>query len=99
MTAVFEKLPVLADDLAEYAYLSPEKKARLLGWIRANFAPADQPLKEDSYKLKHEFEYSPGGCYVCNGQFKGAMIAAGFTLPHDEKRRANWHFFARRVVG
>jgi hypothetical protein len=86
-----------ANDPAEYGYLAPEKQAQLIAWIKANFEPADQLLKVNSYKLKHEFEFSPGGFYVCNGAFKGAMLQAGFNLPRAGRRRPNWRFFARRI--
>lgn len=43
-----------------------------------------------SYGLKHGFEGSQGGFYITNGQFKGAMLIAGFTPSNTSK--LNWHF-------
>lgn len=43
-----------------------------------------------SYGLKHIFANDKDGFYVCNGQFKGAMILAGFTV--EDITELNWHF-------
>lgn len=42
-------------------------------------------LKYDSYKLKHFYS-----SYIENGQFKGAMLAAGYSVV--EPSRINWKF-------
>src|SRR5438094_10451458 len=47
--------------------------------------------------MQHALEEWPGGFYVTNGAFKGAMLAAGFR-PEDE-RALNWHFFLRMFTG
>lgn len=54
--------------------------------------------RHSSYGLKHLFErrYRKGltgtfeGSYVTNGQFKGAMLEAGFEV--KDKSQLNWHF-------
>jgi len=43
--------------------------------------------------LKHRCENAAGGFYISNGQFKGAMLAAGY-VPIDSSDR-NWHFCAK----
>ena len=43
-----------------------------------------------SYGLKHDFQNSPNGFYVTNGQFKGAMLQAGFSV--QNKDELNWFF-------
>ncbi|MDW4079552.1 hypothetical protein ACUXJ9_001486 [Staphylococcus caledonicus] len=56
--------------------------------------------RHSSYGLKHVFErkYRKAlsgtfeGSYVTNGQFKGAMLKAGFDV--KDKSRLNWHFNA-----
>lgn len=55
-------------------------------------------IKHSSYGLKHVFErrYCDAlsgpfeGSYVTNGQFKGAMLKAGFEV--KDKEQLNWHF-------
>ncbi|WP_432755893.1 hypothetical protein [Staphylococcus pseudoxylosus] len=55
-------------------------------------------IKHSSYGLKHVFErrYRDElsgifeGSYVTNGQFKGAMLKAGFEV--KDKEQLNWHF-------
>lgn len=44
--------------------------------------------RHSSYGLKHIF--SASAFYVTNGEFKGAMLAAGFTP--DDTTRINWCF-------
>ena len=54
--------------------------------------------RRSSYGLKHVFEekyrnalYSAvEGSYITNGQFKGAMLKAGFNV--KDKSQLNWHF-------
>lgn len=79
-----------------YEDLSPVQKVTLRRWIDENFTalksiPKSGPV--DSYTLKHYFEESDHGFYITNGQFKGAMFAAGHE-PEDA-RVLNWIFRAR----
>lgn len=54
--------------------------------------------RHSSYGLKHLFERryrevltgTFEGSYVTNGQFKGAMLEAGFEV--KDKSQLNWHF-------
>jgi hypothetical protein len=44
-------------------------------------------LSASSYALKHYFEVADDGFYITNGQFKGAMLEAGFEpLPNQTDR-------------
>lgn len=43
-----------------------------------------------SYGIKHVFERTANGFYMTNGQFKGAMIAAGFKFRYSDQK--NWLF-------
>ncbi|PLS87017.1 MAG: hypothetical protein CYG60_04175 [Actinobacteria bacterium] len=73
--------------------LSREEQAALQAWIGANMRPAKTPDPyRTSYGLKHRFEESAGGCYVTNGQFKGAMLKAGYEPV--EPTELNWRFRA-----
>lgn len=55
-------------------------------------------IRHSSYGLKHLFESKYHetlqdtfkSSYVTNGQFKGAMIKAGFNV--KDKNKINWHF-------
>ncbi len=73
---------------SEYAKLPEDEKAALQAWIREKLVPASSPGRYSSYGLKHTFQDSDGGSYVTNGQFKGAMLVAGFG-PLD-KYDLNW---------
>lgn len=68
--------------------LTDEQKAQLRKWIidKMTLRIKDRT----SYGLKHLFEASAGGFYVTNGQFKGAMLAAGYE-PIDATE-LNWRF-------
>lgn len=79
-----------------YEDLAPAQKATLRRWIVENFTalksiPKSGPV--DSYTLKHYFEEFDHGFYITNGQFKGAMLAAGHE-PEDDTV-LNWIFRAR----
>lgn len=75
----------------DYLTLSAAQRDTLSAFIRHAFRPAVRVLQaQTSYGLKHLFERSPGGYYLTNGQFKGAMRAAGHK-PVDE-RALNWEF-------
>nr|WP_202596019.1 hypothetical protein [Staphylococcus epidermidis] len=55
-------------------------------------------MRHSSYGLKHVFETEYRkkledtfeGSYITNGQFKGAMLKAGFDV--KDKTQLNWHF-------
>lgn len=74
--------------------LNHEEQTALRAWITANIRHAKTPdPHRTSYGLKHRFEESTGGCYVTNGQFKAAMLLAGYE-PIDPTE-LNWRFRAR----
>lgn len=72
----------------EYGALTKLEKAAIQEWIKLAIQPANQYTDRSSYGIKHDFERV--GFYISNGEFKGAMLAAGYT-PKDEKA-LNWVF-------
>lgn len=79
------------DDPAAFARLSPAQQACLLAWCAYALRPARRASPWSSYGVKHV--YSAGsGIYITNGEFKGAMLAAGYR-PIDPTAR-NWRFRA-----
>jgi hypothetical protein len=80
------------DSPAEFDILLPAKQAALLAWIAYAMKPASTFGRHDSYTIKHAAEEALG-FYVTNGEFKGAMLAAG----HEPKDRdeQNWTFKVR----
>jgi hypothetical protein len=77
------------DPPEEYEALSPAEQATLLEWIRLAIKPAKTAVMETSYGIKHDFEHVTY-LYVTNGQFKGAMLAAGYAPANPGER--NWRF-------
>jgi uncharacterized protein YozE (UPF0346 family) len=78
-------------DLPErYDELSSEHRTYLQDWIKANIRAAREECPTTSYGMKHYFERSDNGFYITNGQFKGAMLEAGYKPidPHEQ----NWTF-------
>jgi hypothetical protein len=81
------------DSPKEFEHLPPLKRELLLRWIDLVLYPAVTVWRDaTSYGLKHAAE-SDLGFYVSNGQFKGAMIEAGYD-PADSWEQ-NWLFRAR----
>jgi hypothetical protein len=72
-----------------YEKLSLEKKQAIVEWIRQKFVKASRVYNSSSYGLKHYYERETG-VYVTNGEFKGAMLAAGFVPKKDTE--LNWYF-------
>lgn len=72
--------------------LSEDAKEALQAWIAVAVKPAKTVGPSNSYIMKHDFE-SAGGFYVTNGQFKGAMLIAGYE-PVD-RTELNWRFRQR----
>lgn len=70
--------------------LSREEQGILLDWCKCLTKIKSINIRHSSYSLKHLFEYSQGGFYITNGQFKGAMILAEFHV--DDKWELNWQF-------
>ncbi len=70
------------NDPARVNGLSEHDREVLLRWIEKTMIPRKTTNQRySSYGLKHIYQDDTGE-YVNNGEFKGAMILAGF-LPHD----------------
>jgi hypothetical protein len=83
-----------ANDPADFEALNSVERRVLLDWIEKTFMPGSI-RSASSYALKHYFEAADDGFYITNGQFKGAMLEAGFEpLPNQTDRSdwINWHF-------
>jgi len=65
-----------------YDDLTALEKDALAYWIDHAMCKAARYSKCSSYETKHDFEAE--GFYVTNGQFKGAMLAAGYQ-PKDAR--------------
>lgn len=79
------------NDPNDFENLSNEEKEILVKWIPHNLGRADRFYKKaSSYYLKELFESSPEGFRITNGQFKGAMLAAEYSVA--DKDSLNWHF-------
>ena len=78
--------------------LTDRKKEALLEFCHSINKIKSFNTRRSSYGLKHVFEekyrkalYSAvEGSYITNGQFKGAMLKAGFNV--KDKSQLNWHF-------
>lgn len=78
----YENYDPLGDDPIHFLHLAEEERNQLHSWIKESIKPRKtMNLKHSSYGLKHIYEHDTGN-YVTNGQFKGAMITAGYT-PND----------------
>ena len=80
------------DDYSQFENLSMEQQNKVLEWIEQNLVPIKSfNPKHDSYELKHLVRYSDGkSYYLTNGQFKGAMLRAGYRL--QDMNAQNWKF-------
>lgn len=74
---------------SSYQRLSDDAKAALREWIGRELVPSNEMGEHCSYGLKHIFERL-GGVYVTNGEWKGAMLVAGYE-PLD-RTELNWQF-------
>lgn len=80
-----------ANSPSDFLKLSDKEQETLINYCLVAFVPSDYTLKgSSSYGMKHIFEDSPTGFYVSNGQFKGAMLIAGYipANPHE----LNWNY-------
>jgi hypothetical protein len=81
------------DSPKEFDLLPPLKRELLLRWIDLVLYPAATVWRDaTSYGLKHAAE-DDLGFYISNGQFKGAMLEAGYE-PADAWEQ-NWMFRVR----
>jgi hypothetical protein len=84
-------MPNCVDDPAAFARLSPAQQACLLAWIAHALRPARRASPWSSYGLKHRYQAGTG-IYHTNGEFKGALLAAGY--PPINPHAQNWRFRA-----
>jgi len=76
---------------ADFMNLDEETKSISISWCRKYFMPSETAFKGmSSYGLKHVFEKDTD-IYLSNGQFKGAMLLAGFTPKNITD--LNWQFY------
>jgi hypothetical protein len=78
-----------ANQPSSYERLSSEDKATVQRWIEHELTPSDEVGPHASYSLKHILQRLEG-LYVTNGQFKGAMLVAGYE-PLD-RCELNWQW-------
>jgi hypothetical protein len=90
----YPKTKLELDTPEYYSTLRPDFQEALDNWISNNIKPAKTWWNRSSYGLKHDFERDTE-IYVTNGQFKGAMLKAGYEPEfYDE---LNWGFKARFI--
>ena len=77
------------NDPKDWMSLSAAAKADLNDWIMTRLRSSK--ARVNSYGLKHRFK-AESGIYVTNGQFKGAMLLAGYDP--IEWLEVNWEFHA-----
>jgi transcriptional regulator with XRE-family HTH domain len=76
----------------EFNDMDPERRKLLLDWIYQNLNYCSSVnSKHTSYGMKHIYQ-SKTGNYVTNGEFKGAMLEAGFKMVPCSKTSINCHF-------
>lgn len=88
------------DDPKDYETLTDGQKRALEAWIRLQWVPRKRNLLgagcSMSYSMSNNVSQQAHAPFpVTNGQFKGAMLAAGFetTLPSPARDRdQNWDF-------
>ena len=77
------------NDSRGFESLTEAEQEQLLAWINKNFICMNTfNTKRSSYYIKHLFEKE--NFYVTNGQFKGAMLKAGFKVKNPDSD--NWYF-------
>ncbi len=75
----------------DFKNLTEEQQEILQDWILKNLERDNRfDLATNSYDLKHIFSDSLNGFYITNGQFKGAMLAAGYEV--KDELLENWCF-------
>ncbi|MGO4936631.1 hypothetical protein ACTQ54_03175 [Fundicoccus sp. Sow4_H7] len=78
------------DDPYSFFELSKQEQENLLMWCLIFERTNKFNHRISSYGLKHIYERNLHGSYVTNGQFKGAMLLAGFKVYDVDKK--NWRF-------
>ena len=72
-----------------YERLPEEQEAATQEWIARELRPSPTLGPKCSYGLKHVYQRLTG-CYLTNGEFKGAMLVAGYW-PID-RTELSWQF-------
>lgn len=80
----------MLNDPKMFEKMCKNKQSVLLKWINENISPINSFSNISSYRLKHLFEESINGFYVTNGEFKGAMLRAGYKIKNLTD--TNWRF-------
>jgi hypothetical protein len=71
--------------------LTSTERDALIEWIEENLIQSKRfYMRFSSYQFRGYFERRPGGFYVCNGAFKGAMLNLGFRV--KDPKEVNWNF-------
>lgn len=80
------------NDWRAFNALPMDRQEILLLWIQQNLAPIKSfNHKHTSYGLKHWIDLGPNqDSYFTNGQFKGAMLKAGYQV--ENRNALNWVF-------
>jgi hypothetical protein len=84
----------------DYEKLTPSDKATVSLWIQQHISTRKaENYRHTSYGLKHLMA-NQNGLYTTNGQFKGAMLAAGFepVRPHTLNWTFRINYVALRVI-
>jgi hypothetical protein len=89
------------DTPRRYDLMTHDERTALLKWIRWAFTPAKKVwTRNSSYSAKHWIQQVDGAFYD-NAQFKGGMLASGYspyTIDGERMNEAvaattrNWHF-------
>lgn len=80
-----------ANDPYAYELLSEDDQRFLLHWISENLRPIQRfNPKRRSYEIKHWIEEEYPDRYFTNGEFKGAMVTAGYKV--QDPNADNWVF-------
>lgn len=80
------------NDYHEFEQLPSQRQRDLLDWIDRNLRPiATFNARHTPYGLKHLVTFeSDKDSYFTNGEFKGAMLQAGYKVRN--KKTQNWVF-------
>lgn len=80
-----------SDKPTEFDAMTKEQQEEIVSLIRLGMIAVDRfNTRHTSYGLKHYFEKYLERGYITNGQFKGAMLKAGFKAKDQEQQ--NWAF-------
>lgn len=80
------------NDERDFYKMSPERQEILLDWIHTHLYPISTiNYSHDSAAIRGLIHLgSPAESYFSNGEFKGAMLEAGFKVAN--RKAWNWHF-------